>query len=76
MTPRVTVEDVGTYWVRDDGSLWVLITFAEHPTVTWERIDVEPVEREPARPRRGGVVGSPITEGFVRLVRDDHEGAA
>lgn len=71
MGAHVTAEDVGTLWTRDDGSVWRLVAYAGHPTVTWERIDGEPVEREPQRQRRGGVVGSPLTEGFVRLVRED-----
>lgn len=68
--PRITVEDVGTYWTRQDGSLWRVISFAEHPTVSWERLDGPLIQRDAVRERRGGVVGSLITEGFERLVRE------
>jgi hypothetical protein len=69
--PHVTVDDVGTLWTRDDGSVWRVISYTDQPTVSWERIDGDPIERGPARERRGGVVASPITAGFVRLVRED-----
>ena len=75
--PRVSVADVGTYWTRADGSLWRIVLFGEHPTVTWERMDGPLLPREPAPERRGGSVGSPITDGFIRLVPEsDAKGAA
>jgi hypothetical protein len=71
--PRVSADDVGSYWTRDDGSLWRIISFSEHPTVTWERLDGPMVERK-TQERCRGVVGSLITAGFVRLVREDESG--
>lgn len=66
--PRISVDDVGTYWTRDDGSIWRVITYCEHPTVSWERVD----GHEELRGKRiGGAVGSEITRGFVRLVAED-----
>lgn len=72
--PRVIAEDVGSYWTRDDGTLWRIVTYCESPTVSWERVDEKPdVPHLPWRPtRRGGAVGSEITRGFIRLVEDEN----
>jgi hypothetical protein len=69
--PRVTREDVGSLWVRDDGRVWRLIMYSDGPDVTWEAVDGPPKPREYHRDRIGGAVGSPITDGFHRLVRED-----
>lgn len=64
--PRVTVNDVGSLWLGPDGEPWRLIAFCEYPSVTWERLTglAETFHKE----QRGGAVGSPITDGFRRLV--------
>lgn len=58
--PHVTQNDVGTLWVDERGDPWRIISYSAHPTVSWARVDKPDVQR-------GGVVGSPITEGFRRL---------
>ena len=66
--PHVTAADVGTWWERDDGSLWMLESYCAEPTVTFRRVyPVGPTNDD----RRGGAVGSPITAGFVKMVREE-----
>lgn len=70
---RVTSEDVGTIWQKDDGSVWRLISYCEHPTATWQRIDEKPPNSIIAsafwHPTRiSGAVGSAITDGLTKLV--------
>ena len=66
--PYVTAEDVGSYWERDDGSLWMLQSYCGEPTVTFVKVYPQSMESPNLR---GGAVGSPITSGFTRLVREE-----
>jgi len=68
--PRMSEEDVGSYFVHDDGSVWMLVGYAAHPTATLERCERvnESADVRQSHPARvGGVVGAPIFGGFRRL---------
>lgn len=64
-SPRITVADIDepVYWLGPDGKVWQLVLYCEHPTATFECLETQE--------RRGGAVGSPILEGFVRLVPEE-----
>ena len=67
--PRMGVDTVGAVFLHDDGSLWRCVGYAGQPTATLERLDWD--EHEGPRPRRGGVVGAQIFEGFRLLVPEE-----
>jgi hypothetical protein len=71
--PHFSSSDVGTYWLRQDGSVWRLISYCDQPTVEWEFVGGPP--RLSAHPgeRIGAAVGSLITKEFTRLIREDQE---
>lgn len=58
--PHVTADDVGSFWLGDDGNVWRIVAYCRDPTVTFARVDAPEIQRD-------GAVGSHITEGFVRL---------
>lgn len=64
------VEDVGSYYVDEEGDLWLMIGYCEYPTATMERVDVKNGQMEFAKEQRGGAVGSPILSGFRKFVPD------
>jgi hypothetical protein len=64
--PRMTTDDVGDYYVYEDGSIWQLVSFSDRPTATLERVN-----KDCGPDRRGGVVGAPVFAGFRKLVPED-----
>lgn len=71
--PRMTKEDVGEYYQDAHGGVWRLISYADQPTATLERLDPHDIATADGyRPARtSGVVGAPIFDGFRRLVPQD-----
>jgi hypothetical protein len=57
----------GIYRRKQDGAIFKVVTIAEHPTMTLERIDADGSEIAGAE-RVGGVIGAPIFADFVELV--------
>lgn len=70
MIPRITADDVGSYYIDEAGNLWRLVSYADKPTAVLERVDNDGTEI-PRPQRRGGVVGAPIFEGFRKLVPEE-----
>lgn len=62
-----TEADFKVFWLGEDGHVWKLAHFCEHPTATFARVDVPTIQR-------GGAVGSPILAGFRRLIPDPGAG--
>ena len=53
--------DFDSYWLGEDGKVWRIAYYCERPSVTFERVDDPTI-------RRGGAVGSPLVNGYTRLV--------
>lgn len=60
----------GVYRKKEDGSLWVVHTVCEHPTMTLRKIEPRPGLVQPSQ-TVGGAIGAPIFDDFVELVPAD-----
>lgn len=64
--PAMSLDDLGAYYVHDDGSVWRLVLFADRPTGSLENVE--------SGMRVGGVIGAPIFAPFRRLVPEGDDG--
>lgn len=62
--PRMSSDDVGDFYVDDEGSLWKLVDYCAEPTASLECV-------YPGGRGVSGAVGAPIFEGFTKLVRQN-----
>jgi len=66
-SPPMSEDDVGEFFIRQDGSVWRLLIYAASPTATLERIWPDQPTVGGRREHIGGCVGAPIFAGFKRL---------
>lgn len=66
-SPPISVDDVGEFFIREDGSVWRLVGYAASPTATLERVYPNQPTVGGCVERVGGCVGAPIFAGFKRL---------
>lgn len=52
------------YWYDEDGQLWRLVSWCEHPTATFERVNKFPSNDENNLGQIGGAIGSLILSGL------------
>ncbi len=69
--PRITEDDMNSYFVHDDGSVWRVVTYAAQPTATLECLYGRASCSEHYHHRIGGVVGAPIFAGLRKLVPEE-----
>ncbi|AWN24023.1 hypothetical protein DKM44_12920 [Deinococcus irradiatisoli] len=62
----VNKDTLGKLFVDEHGRFWQHISYAAEPTATLKQVAVEEY--------RGGVIGSPILEGFREPTREELEG--
>lgn len=67
--PRMSREDLGGFYIHQDGSVWRLISYCSYPTATLQCVYAD--DDHVRGTRRDGAIGAPIFDGFKRLVGEN-----